>query len=137
MEGHPVIGERILANVDDYAETARIVRHHHERIDGNGYPDRLHGDEIPFVSRIISVADAYNAMTSGRPYRLAMSSRVARARLAEAAGSQFDAAVVDAFAEILADSAETYLRGARADFALAAQRHVELVPLRAVASAAT
>ena len=137
MEGHTVIGERILANVDDYAEIARIVRHHHERIDGNGYPDRLHGDEIPLVARIISVADAYNAMTSGRPYRLAMSSRVARVRLAQAAGSQFDAAVVDAFAEILADSAETYLRGARADFALAAQRHVELVPLRAVASAAT
>ena len=63
MEQHSVIGERILRNVDDYAEIAAIVRHHHERVDGNGYPDRLEGDEIPLLARIIAVADAYNAMT--------------------------------------------------------------------------
>lgn len=102
MEQHPEIGERILGKVDDYAEIARIVRHHHERIDGQGYPDRLGGDEIPIFSRIIAVADAYDAMTSDRPYRDPMPSRVARMRLAQAVGSQFDTEVVLAFEAILA-----------------------------------
>jgi putative nucleotidyltransferase with HDIG domain len=122
MEEHSAIGERILGKVDDYAEIARIVRHHHERMDGNGYPDRLCEDEIPIVSRIIAVADAYNAMTSGRPYRDAMPSRVARFRLAQAAGTQFDITVVAAFEAILAVASETYLSGARPDFTVDAQR---------------
>ncbi len=67
MQRHSEIGERILANVDDYGDIARVVRHHHERVDGNGYPDGLTEDEIPLLSRIIAVADAYNAMTSDRP----------------------------------------------------------------------
>ena len=128
MEQHSEIGERILANVEDYADIARIVRHHHERMDGNGYPDRLRGEEIPLFSRIIAVADAYNAMTSGRPYRDAMPSRVARFRLAQAAGSQFDTTVVAAFEAILAGASETYLSGARPDFAVEAQRQPALVP---------
>ena len=122
MEEHSVIGERILGKVDDYGEIARIVRHHHERMDGNGYPDRLCGDEIPIISRIIAVADAYNAMTSGRPYRDAMPSRVARFRLAQATGTQFDTTVVAAFEAILAGAGETYLSGARSDFTVEAQR---------------
>ena len=135
MEEHSEIGERILGKVDDYAEIARIVRHHHERMDGNGYPDRLPGPAIPVLSRIIAVADAYNAMTSGRPYRDAMPSRVARFRLAQAAGTQFDTSVVAAFEAILAGACETYLSGARPDFALEAQRQPALVP-QAVASVA-
>jgi putative nucleotidyltransferase with HDIG domain len=127
MEEHSAIGERILAKVDDYAEIAWIVRHHHERIDGNGYPDRLRGDDVPLISRIIAVADAYNAMTSGRPYRDAMPSRVARFRLAQAAGTQFDTSVVAAFEAILAGACETYLSGARHDFAVEAQRQPSLV----------
>ena len=83
MQEHSAIGERILAKVEDYAEIAKIVRHHHERMDGMGYPDGIAGEEIPFLSRIIAVADAYNAMTSDRPYRDAMASRVARMRLAQ------------------------------------------------------
>ena len=122
MEEHSAIGERILGKVDDYGEIARIVRHHHERMDGNGYPDRLCGDEIPIISRIIAVADAYNAMTSGRPYRDAMPSRVARFRLAQAASTQFDTTVVAAFEAILAGAGETYLSGARSDFTVEAQR---------------
>ena len=78
MQEHSAIGERILAHVDEYSEIATIVRHHHERIDGQGYPDGLADEDIPLVSRIIAVADAYNAMTSDRPYRDAMPSRVAR-----------------------------------------------------------
>jgi HD-GYP domain-containing protein (c-di-GMP phosphodiesterase class II) len=127
MEEHSAIGERILAKVDDYAEIAWIVRHHHERVDGNGYPDRLVGDDIPVISRIIAVADAYNAMTSGRPYRDAMPSRVARFRLAQAAGTQFDITVVAAFEAILASASETYLSGVRSDFAVEAQRQPLLV----------
>jgi HD-GYP domain-containing protein (c-di-GMP phosphodiesterase class II) len=102
METHSQIGERILGKVDDYAEIAVIVRHHHERFDGNGYPDGLADDEIPLLSRVIAVADAYNAMTSDRPYREAMPSRVARLRLAQAVETQFDTSVVAAFEAILA-----------------------------------
>ena len=108
MQRHSEIGERILANVDTYAEIAAVVRHHHERVDGQGYPDRLAGDDIPNLSRIIAVADAYNAMTSDRPYRDAMPSRVARLRLAQAVETQFDTAVVAAFEAILAGADEDY-----------------------------
>jgi putative nucleotidyltransferase with HDIG domain len=118
MEEHPVIGERILAKVDDYAEIAKIVRHHHERVDGQGYPDGLMQEETPLLSRIISVADAYNAMTSDRPYRDAMPSQVARLRLAQAVESQFDTMIVAAFEAILAGASEDYRRGMRMDFKL-------------------
>lgn len=111
MEKHSAIAERILANVDDYAEIAKIVRHHHERVDGQGYPDGLVGDEVPLISRIIAVADAYNAMTSDRPYRDAMPSQVARLRLAQAVESQFDTSVVAAFEAILASATEAYKSG--------------------------
>jgi putative nucleotidyltransferase with HDIG domain len=108
MEQHPVIGERILRKVDDYGEIAEVVRCHHERVDGQGYPDRLIGSQIPLLARIISAADAYNAMTSDRPYRDAMPSRVARLRLAQAVDSQFDISVVAAFEAVLASASEDY-----------------------------
>jgi hypothetical protein len=125
METHSEIGERILANVDDYAEIASVVRHHHERVDGNGYPDGLVYAQIPLLSRIISVADAYNAMTSDRPYREAMPSRVARLRLAQAVESQFDTAVVAAFEAILAGASEDYRLAHGAEFTLEVQTQVE------------
>jgi HD-GYP domain-containing protein (c-di-GMP phosphodiesterase class II) len=140
MEQHPVIGERILSNVDDYGEIARIVRHHHERLDGLGYPDGLRGDEIPLLSRVIAVADAYNAMTSDRPYRDAMPSRVARLRLAQAVESQFDTSVVAAFEAILAGASEAYRLGREDGFALFSDGETELAeqrdlpPLRAAAT---
>lgn len=118
MEEHSAIGERILAKVDDYAEIASIVRHHHERVDGRGYPDGLSDEEIPLLSRIIAVADAYNAMTSDRPYRDAMPSRVARLRLAQAVETQFDTSVVAAFEAILASANEEYRTGVADEFAL-------------------
>jgi putative nucleotidyltransferase with HDIG domain len=121
MERHSEIGERILAKVDDYAEIAAIVRHHHERVDGQGYPAGLESDEIPLLSRIISVGDAYNAMTSDRPYRDAMPSRVARLRLAQAVETQFDTSVVAAFEAILAGASEEYRLGIRHDFQLPLQ----------------
>ena len=118
MEQHSVIGESILQNVADYSEISSIVRHHHERVDGNGYPDGLVGSEIPLPARIIAVADAYNAMTSDRPYRDAMPSRVARLRLAQAVDSQFDTAVVAAFEAILTSATEDYRTGTSAEFTL-------------------
>jgi putative nucleotidyltransferase with HDIG domain len=114
MQRHSEIGEGILANVDTYREIAAVVRHHHERVDGQGYPDGKAGADIPLLSRIIAVADAYNAMTSDRPYRDAMPSRVARLRLAQAVETQFDTSVVAAFEAILAGAAEDY-RLARGD----------------------
>ena len=116
MQEHPAIGEGILKKVDLYADVARVVRHHHERVDGEGYPDRIAGDEVPLLSRIIAVADAYNAMTSNRPYREAMPSRVARLRLAQAVESQFDTAAVAAFEAILTAADEDYRTARRADF---------------------
>ena len=128
MEDHAAIGERILSKVDDYSEIARVVRHHHERVDGLGYPDRLAAEEIPLLSRIIAVADAYDAMTSDRPYRDAMPSRVARLRLAQAVESQFDTAVVAAFEAILAGADDAYRAGSRQDFQVkAAELRSELL----------
>lgn len=121
MEEHPVIGERILSNVADYEEIARIVRHHHERVDGAGYPDRLIGSDIPLISRILAVADAYDAMTSDRPYRNAMPSSMARFRIAQAVGSQFDTTVVAAFEAILATAPESYRCGEGESFRITTQ----------------
>jgi len=126
MEQHPVIGERILANVEDYAEIASIVRHHHERVDGAGYPDRLVGEQIPLLSRILAVADAYNAMTSQRPYRDAMPSQVARLRLAQGVESQFDTAVVAAFEAVLVGATNAYRAGSQTEFAFAVQERPHL-----------
>jgi hypothetical protein len=111
MQRHSEIGERISA----------VVRHHHERVDGEGYPDGLEGTDIPLLSRIIAVADAYNAMTSDRPYRDAMPSRVARLRLAQAVETQFDTSVVAAFEALLASADESYRLATRSDFRLDAQ----------------
>jgi putative nucleotidyltransferase with HDIG domain len=131
MEKHSEIGERILANVEDYSEIATIVRHHHERIDGEGYPDGLCTEEIPLLSRIIAVADAYNAMTSDRPYRDAMASRVARMRLAQAVETQFDTSVVAAFEAILAGAAEDYRSGRGMLFSRETKSHEDFEPLEA------
>src|SRR5207302_10344408 len=136
MEQHSEIGERILRNVDDYSEIADIVRSHHERIDGMGYPDGVHGDEIPLLARIIGVADAYDAMTSDRPYREALPSRVARMRLAQAVETQFDTSVVAGFEAILAGATEAYRSGTTADFSIEVRsqvaprrRHSEFSPI--------
>jgi HD-GYP domain-containing protein (c-di-GMP phosphodiesterase class II) len=107
------------------------VRHHHERIDGQGYPSGIAGEDIPLLSRIIAVADAYNAMTSDRPYRDAMPSRVARMRLAQAVETQFDTSVVAAFEAILAGADEHYRAGMGMAFTREARSHDELAPNQA------
>ncbi len=96
MKQHPVIGERILRVVPGLGTVARIVRHEHERWDGDGYPDGLSGDEIPIGSRIIIAADTYHAITSDRPYRAARSHGDAIEELTKCAGTQFDPSVTAA-----------------------------------------
>jgi diguanylate cyclase (GGDEF)-like protein len=101
---HPMIGERILAAAPALAAAAHIVRATHERFDGTGYPDRLAGEEIPLAARIISVCDAYHAMTSERPYRPVRAHAEAMDELRRGAGSQFDPAAVEAFVRTLIDA---------------------------------
>ena len=93
---HPVISADIVGRVPQLADVADVVRGHHERYDGAGYPDGLAGSAIPLEARILAVADAFDAMTRGRPYEEATSNAIARAELRRCAGSQFDPQVVDA-----------------------------------------
>ncbi len=91
----------MLASFSLFSECARYVRGHHERWDGRGYPDKLAGENIPLGARIIAVADAFDAMTTTRPYRKALPVAEARRRLIEGAGSQWDARIVTAFLRLL------------------------------------
>jgi len=98
MNAHPVLGAEIIAPVARLAPELPIIRHHHEWYNGSGYPDRLMGDEIPRLARILHVADAFEAMTAARPYRMnPLTSEQALAELRKFAGVQFDPVVVDAF----------------------------------------
>jgi HD-GYP domain-containing protein (c-di-GMP phosphodiesterase class II) len=97
MNEHPVIGAQILGKFKSFAEIVPGIRHHHERYDGSGYPEGLRGEEIPMVGRIIAVADAYDAMTTTRPYRKELEHKDALVELRRFAGVQFDPAVVEAF----------------------------------------
>ena len=94
---HPVVGWEILREIDFLGEAKLVVRHHHERWDGDGYPDGLRGDDIPVLARVFAVADTLDALTTDRPYRPATSFEAARAEISEAAGGQFDPDVVAAF----------------------------------------
>lgn len=106
IEQHPAIGEDIVRRFDALAATAAIVRHHHERWDGFGYPDRLSGPAIPLGARLIAVADTYDAITHDRVYRAAMSHDEAIAELRAQRGSQFDPAVVDLFCAFMVRPAD-------------------------------
>jgi ribonuclease P protein subunit RPR2 len=97
---HPVIGSEILRDVDFLGEGKMVVRHHHERWDGTGYPDGLSGDRIPLAARVFAVADALDALTSDRPYRSGAGFDVAREEILAGAGSQFDPGVVEAYETI-------------------------------------
>jgi len=99
IKRHPEIGYRILSTVNDLSDMANYVLYHHERWDGKGYPKGLKGEEIPFVSRIITIADAYDAMTSERSYRSALLEAIAIAELQKNAGIQFEPELVSLFIE--------------------------------------
>jgi len=99
IKKHPETGYQILKSVDEYASFASDVLYHHERMDGKGYPEGLTGEEIPLGARIISVADAYEAMTASRPYQEARSKESAIEELLKCSGTQFDPEIVKVFVE--------------------------------------
>jgi HD-GYP domain-containing protein (c-di-GMP phosphodiesterase class II) len=100
IQAHPVRGERLLQPIAQLAGVLPGIRHHHERVDGRGYPDRLSGEDIPFIARIIAVADTYDALVSTRAYRRARTREYALREIERSAGTQLDEHVVQAFLEI-------------------------------------
>ena len=113
MNSHPVLGAQIIAPVTRLSRELPIIRHHHEWYNGSGYPDRLIGDEIPLLARVLHVADAFEAMTAARPYRMTpLTEEQALGELRKFAGIQFDPRIVDAFVKThWVDG----VRGSRAD----------------------
>lgn len=101
MRRHPVVGAQIVAPFDFFARSTPLIRHHHERWDGSGYPDGLAGHAIPLGARIVAVADVFDALTSTRPYRAAVGMDVALAHLVDEAGRTLDPHVVAACVELL------------------------------------
>jgi len=98
---HPSIGADIISKVDFLKDITTIVKHHHERFDGKGYPDGLHGDEIPIEAAILTIADSFDAMTSDRPYRKALTQEEAFEELKRNAGTQFHPQLVETFISIM------------------------------------
>jgi HD-GYP domain-containing protein (c-di-GMP phosphodiesterase class II) len=94
MRRHPLTGAQIVAPLEFFADGALIVRHHHERQDGSGYPDGLMGESIPIGARIVAVADVYDALTSDRPYRRALSHRETHERMMSEADRSLDGRLV-------------------------------------------
>jgi len=101
MRQHPVIGAQILAPIPRLTGAARVVRHHHERFDGKGYPDQLAGEAIPLGARILTVVDSYSAITDARVYKKARTHEDASAELKRNAGTQFDPRIVEIFLQLL------------------------------------
>ena len=101
IKNHPSIGAHILSNATIFKDALPIVKHHHERYDGNGYPGKLKGEDIPYLARIAAVADSFDAMTSRRTYRDSLELDVVKAEIEKCKGTQFDPACADAFLDIL------------------------------------
>ena len=101
MKSHPQRSEEILRSFKPFDDIAKYARHHHERYDGKGYPDGLKGESIPYFSRIILIADTFDAMTSDRPYRKGLSYEIAFSELAEFSGSQFDPKLSDSYVKAM------------------------------------
>ncbi len=101
MRQHPVVGAFMVSNIPGLGDIVPGVKHHHERFDGKGYPDRLAGEAIPLLARILSVPDAFSAMTTDRPYRKGMDWRTAFTKIDEGSGTQFDPVIVAAFGRAL------------------------------------
>ena len=111
MDQHPIVGESICAPLESLRNSLPIIRHHHERMDGSGYPDGLCGDEIPLLARIVQVADIYDALTSNRPYRKALAPEDALAQLSEEAASGWlDGFLVDQFKQLILEICEPLSR---------------------------
>jgi HD-GYP domain-containing protein (c-di-GMP phosphodiesterase class II) len=103
IKQHPVLGVEILAPVKELTPALPVVRHHHERFDGNGYPDGLRGEDIPIVARVVSVADAFDSMVRERPYGYGISQETALQEIEANSGTQFDPRIVRALLEVVRD----------------------------------
>jgi HD-GYP domain-containing protein (c-di-GMP phosphodiesterase class II) len=101
MRTHPLVGAQIVAPIAFLHGAVALVRNHHERFDGTGYPDGLRGERIPLAARVFAVADSFDAMTSDRPYRSAMGVERALAEIQGGAGTQFDPEVVRVFVQMI------------------------------------
>jgi len=101
IKAHTSIGVRILSPIPDFSDMLPLIRYHHERIDGNGYPDGLKGNEIPLLAKIVAVADTFDAITSDRPYRKGKNFEVAMKIISESKGTQLDSEIVDIFLNML------------------------------------
>jgi len=106
IKNHPSIGAHILSNATIFKDALPVVKHHHERYDGNGYPSKLKGEDIPLLARIAAVADAFDAMTSRRTYRDSLDLNFVKTEIEKCKGTQFDPACADAFLEILNNELE-------------------------------
>ena len=106
IEQHPVTGSEIVRDIEFLGAARDVIRHHHERWDGTGYPDRLAGDEIPISARIFAVADTLDALTTNRPYRRASTIAQARMIILQATGTHFDPNVIEAFNLVSDDDIE-------------------------------
>lgn len=114
MRLHSIIGIRLIEKIEGLKGAVPAIKHHHERWDGQGYPDRLTGDAIPLSARIISVAETYDILTSQLPWRRPMSTTEAAAELRRCASSQFDPAVVEAFIEVVIPAVSAPAEASRA-----------------------
>jgi putative nucleotidyltransferase with HDIG domain len=101
IKSHPVMGVSILGGVEFLQNVVPIIKHHHERYDGNGYPDKLKGGDIPFLARIVSIADTYDAMTTNRPYRKALTIEESLKEIERCKGTQFDPELADLFVKMI------------------------------------
>ncbi len=124
VKTHSEAGKHILGNISEFGELADIILYHHERYDGHGYPSHLESNEIPVISRIVSVADSYSAMISERPYSPRMSEQEAAEEISRQAGKQFDPQIAAVFVDLLNSRSPAYRLAEDVDF------HVEFQKVR-------
>lgn len=110
IKNHPSIGAHILSNATIFTDIIPIVKHHHERFDGNGYPGKLKGEEIPYLARITAIADSFDAMTSKRSYRDSLSLDIVKAEFEKNSGTQFDPDICKVFLDILDNQSDEIYR---------------------------
>jgi putative nucleotidyltransferase with HDIG domain len=126
VKQHPSVGAELISEIEGYGPVAEIVRHHHERIDGRGYPDGIAADAIPLGSRIISVADVYDVITARDTYRTPVTVREAFEELRRVAGTQLDAHLVEVFIDLVQREGVAFRHSTAADFEAELQLEVRV-----------
>ena len=127
IKSHPNIGAGILSSIEFLKDVCEIIKHHHERYDGRGYPDGLKGEEIPLGARIVTVADSFDAITSKRPYRKPLTLDEATAEVIRCSGNQFDPEVVKAFVSLrTSENCPPWFKGEYLDQSLADKYPLQL-----------